>query len=242
MMKKAEVAKKKLILALDVDDLSQARDFVTTLKNLVGLFKIGHQLFTRNGPAAIEMVRDEGGEVFLDLKYHDIPNTVKNAIAAAIDLGVSMLNVHTLGGFTMMAAAAEAVRGKNRPITPILLGVTVLTHLSDNDLNQIGIFSPMAEEVIRLARLAYHAGLNGIVASPQEIFFLRKALPREFVIVTPGVRITKIEGDDQKRILSPAEAIKAGADYLVVGRPVLNSSDPQEATEKILENIASALS
>ncbi|HPD60392.1 MAG TPA: orotidine-5'-phosphate decarboxylase [Thermodesulfobacteriota bacterium] len=236
-----EKAKKKLIVALDIDNLSQARDLVKELKDSVGLFKIGHQLFTRSGLLAVAMVHEEGGKVFLDLKYHDIPHTVKNAVEAAVNLKVAMLNVHTLGGRAMMKAAAEAVRSKTREIIvtpPILLGVTVLTSLSDADLADVGIHSPVAEEVMQLATLAYSSGLNGVVASPQEISPIRKVCPAGFLIVTPGVRLPDAAGDDQKRVLTPRQAIEAGADYVVIGRPILNASDPKTAAQKITADMA----
>ena len=238
-----EKARKKLILALDVSDLFQARDLVKELKDSVGLFKVGHQLFTRSGPSAVAMVQDEGGKVFLDLKYHDIPNTVKNAVEAAVALKVSMLNVHTSGGGAMMKAAAEAARSKARAIfviPPILLGVTVLTSLSDADLAQVGFHSPVAEAVSRLAALACASGLNGVVASPHEISLIRKVCPAGFFIVTPGVRLPEAIEDDQKRILTPREAICAGANYLVVGRPILQASDPKIAAKKIVDDMAGA--
>ena len=240
-----EKTKKKLIVALDIDDLSQARALVKELKDSVGLFKVGHQLFTRSGPSAVAMVHEEGGRVFLDLKYHDIPHTVKNAVEAAVALKVAMLNVHTSGGRAMMKAAAEAARSKARAITvtpPILLGVTVLTSLSDADLADVGLHSPVAEEVARLAALAYASGLNGVVASPHEISLIRKVCPAGFLIVTPGVRLPDATKDDQKRVLTPREAIHAGADYLVIGRPILQASDPKTAVQKIVADMAGALS
>ena len=239
-----EKAKRKLIVALDIDNLSQARDLVKELKDSVGLFKIGHQLFTRSGPSAVAMVHEEGGKVFLDLKYYDIPHTVKNAVEAAVNLKVAMLNVHTLGGRAMMKAAAEAVRSKARAIIvtpPILLGVTVLTSLSDADLAHVGINAPVAEEVMQLAALAYSSGLNGVVASPHEISPIRKVCPAEFLIVTPGVRLPDAAGDDQKRVLTPRQAIEAGADYVVIGRPILHASDPKTAAQKIAGDMASTL-
>jgi len=239
-----EKANKKLIIALDLDDLSRARDLVQELKDSVGLFKVGHQLFTRFGPSAVAMVHEQGGKVFLDLKYHDIPHTVKNAVEAAVALKVAMLNVHISGGSDMMKAAAEAARSKARAITvtpPILLGVTVLTSLSDADLADVGIHSPVAEEVTRLAALAYASGLNGVVASPQEIPLIRKVCPTGFLIVTPGVRPPDAGENDQKRVLTPCEAIHAGADYLVIGRPILQASDPKIAAQKIAQDMAAAL-
>lgn len=240
-----EKATKKIIVALDVDDLSLARDLVKELKNSVGLFKVGHQLFTRSGPSAVAMVNNEGGSVFLDLKYHDIPNTVKNAVEAAVALKVAMLNVHTAGGSAMMKAAAEAARVKASALNitpPILLGVTVLTSLSDTDLAETGTNFPVTEQVPRLTALACASGLNGVVASAQEISLIRKVCPAEFLIVTPGVRPAEAAGDDQKRTLTPRQAIEAGADYLVIGRPILKASDPKAAARKIAVDMAGAFS
>lgn len=236
--------KKKLIVALDIDDLSRAQELVKELKDSVGLFKVGHQLFTRSGPSAVAMVHEEGGRVFLDLKYHDIPNTVKNAVEAAVALNVAMLNVHASGGSAMMQAAAEAARSKAGALginPPIVLGVTVLTSLSDADLAHVGITSSVVEEVPRLAKLAHFSGLNGVVASAQEIALIRKVCPKEFVIVTPGVRPTKAGEDDQKRTLTPSQAILAGADYVVIGRPILKASDPKTAAQKIVNDMAGTL-
>lgn len=229
-------ARHKLIIALDVDELADAQALVKTLLPSAGMFKVGHQLFSRYGPAAVEMVHDAGGKVFLDLKYHDIPNTVKLAVEAATALRVAMLNVHTSGGTMMMAEAAKAARlaaEKLQCPKPIVLGVTILTSLSDADIVELGMIAPVESQVVRLARLAHASGLDGVVASPREIARLRTALPSGFIIVTPGVRTSVSPADDQKRTLSPREALKAGADYLVVGRPILKASDPLRAAQEI---------
>lgn len=236
---------KRLILALDLDDLSKVRSVVKELHPFVGLFKVGHQLFTRHGPAAVKVIQDEGGEVFLDLKFHDIPNTVKSAIESAASLNVAMLNFHALGGKAMMAAAANAVRAseeKNCSPAPVLLAVTVLTSLVDTDLAEVGITPPVAQEVQRLSLLAHKAGIDGVVASPQEISLIRAVLPQDFLIVTPGVRLESSKKDDQKRFLSPRQAIERGADYIVVGRPILLAPKPLEAARHILDDMALALS
>jgi len=235
----------RLILALDVDDFSRVRNLVRELRPYVGLFKVGHQLFTRHGPAAVKMIQDEGGQVFLDLKFHDIPNTVGSAIEAAVSLNVAMVNFHALGGKAMMAAAAKSARAaaeQNPSFPPILLAVTVLTSLVDLDLSEVGITPPLTEEVQRLSRLAYEAGIDGVVASPQEISLIRAILAPEFLIVAPGVRLERSNNDDQKRFLPPREAIKRGADYLVVGRPILEAASPLEAIRHILDDIDLALS
>lgn len=243
MLSKEEV-KKKLIVALDVDSLSEAQFWVKELKSYVGLFKVGLQLFTRYGSSAVRMVQDEGGEVFLDLKFHDIPNTVTAAIEAAVSLKVKILNVHALGGRTMMAEAVKSARAaadKLHSPTPILLAVTILTSLLDSDLAEMGITAPVTAQVQRLAFLAYEAGLNGVVASPQEIPFIRDRLPRDFLIVTPGVRMHTAHKDDQKRVLTPNMALQAGADYIVIGRPILTASNPVEAVHTFLEAMAQAI-
>jgi len=236
---------KRLILALDVDDLSRVRNLVRELRPFVGLFKVGHQLFTRHGPAAVKLIQHEGGQVFLDLKFHDIPNTVKSAIEAAASLNVAMINFHALGGKAMMAAAAKSARAaaeKNLYTAPILLAVTVLTSLADLDLAEVGITPPVTQEVQRLSRLAYESGIDGVVASPQEISLIRAIVPQDFLIVTPGVRLQSLNKDDQKRFLSPREAIEMGADYIVVGRPILEAPNPLEATRHILDDMALACS
>ncbi|UWZ78866.1 orotidine-5'-phosphate decarboxylase [Geoalkalibacter halelectricus] len=239
-----EEARKKLIFALDVDSLEEARRWVALLHAKVGLFKVGKQLFTRCGPEVVHMIRSEGGEVFLDLKYHDIPNTVAMASVEALRLGVRMCNVHALGGREMMAAAATKVREEaaaaGLPV-PLLLAVTILTSSTDDTLREIGIERPVREMVPHLARLARDAGMGGVVASPQEIALIRAACGADFAIVTPGVRPAEASVDDQKRIMTPAAAIAAGADYLVIGRPIARASDPAAAADAIVAEMAAAL-
>ena len=229
------------MLALDVDNDQEALAIVDELKGSVGLFKVGHQLFTAYGPDIVRRIINKGGRVFLDLKYHDIPNTVAKASTEAVKLGVSIFNVHALGGFDMMNAAAQAARetaAKTGMPVPIALAVTVLTSMDEKSLRrELKITRSLQREVAHLARLAQRAGMHGVVASPQEIKLLRRAVRGAFVILTPGVRPAWAAKDDQKRIMTPGEAVAAGADYLVVGRPVLKAQDRQAAVMKILEEI-----
>lgn len=237
-------ATERLIFALDVDEFAQAQRWVRELRHHVGVFKVGKQLFTRCGPEVVTMIRDEGGEVFLDLKYHDIPNTVAMAGIEACRLGVKMFNVHALGGREMMTETArkaqESCRAAGIP-APLLLAVTILTSSTDATLREIGIERPVAEMVPRLARLAQEAGCGGVVASPLEVVQIRAACGPEFKIVTPGVRPAFAAADDQKRIMTPGEAIRAGADYLVIGRPISAAAEPLRAAQLILDEIAAAL-
>lgn len=237
-------ARRRLIFALDVDSLAEAQKWVRLLHGQVGVFKVGKQLFTRCGPDVVRMVRAEGGEVFLDLKYHDIPNTVAMAGVEACRLGVRMFNVHALGGREMMArtvAEVDARYPRGSAERPLLLAVTILTSSSEETLREAGIERPVREMVPRLARLAREAGMDGVVASPQEVGLIRQACGAGFAIVTPGVRPTSAALDDQKRVMTPGEAIAAGADYLVIGRPISAAADPAAAAEMILEEMALAL-
>ena len=233
----------RIVLALDVDDDREALSLVTELKDLVGMFKVGHQLFTAYGPDIVRRIVGMGGRVFLDLKYHDIPNTVAKAAAEAVKLGVSIFNVHALGGLDMMRAAAlsaGATAEKLHLPCPIVLAVTILTSLDERSLRkELKISRSLQREVGHLARLAQRAGMHGVVASPQELKMLRKGIRGEFVILTPGVRPAWAAKDDQKRTMTPAEAVHAGADYIVVGRPVLKAGDRRDAVKKILDEILS---
>jgi orotidine-5'-phosphate decarboxylase len=233
-------AKDKIIIALDVDSLERARDLVALLHSSAGAFKIGKQLFTRYGPQAIAMVHDAGGAVFLDLKFHDIPNTVARASAEVVRHGVQMFNMHAMGGFEMMQQTVAAVRkmAENLGVRrPLVLAVTVLTSLAESDLAAVGIAAGIKDQVRRLAQLAQRAGVDGVVASPQEIEVVKTACGSEFLVVTPGVRPKAAGADDQKRILSPGEAIRQGADYIVVGRPVIEAPDPLAAVQEIIKEI-----
>lgn len=237
-------ARDRLIFALDVDSLEEAESWVRRLQGKVGVFKVGKQLFTRCGPSVVQAIRDRGGEVFLDLKYHDIPNTVAMAGIEAARLGVKMVNVHALGGREMMQGAVAAIdrlfpRGSAG--RPLLLAVTILTSSSDETLREIGIDRPVAEMVPRLARLALEAGMDGVVASPREVDAIRRVCGPQFVIVTPGVRPADASLDDQKRVMTPGEAMAAGADYLVIGRPIAAASDPAAAADRIVAEMAAAL-
>jgi orotidine-5'-phosphate decarboxylase len=228
----------RIFIALDVEGLGAAEALLDRLEGVVTGVKIGTQLFTAAGPAAVETARKRGFRVFLDLKFHDIPNTVAGAVREATRLGVFMLNVHASGGAAMMRAAAEAAAkaaadfGGERPIC---LGVTVLTSLDRRALqHEVGVVATVEAHVVRLATLARDAGLDGCVASPQEIRPLRLALGRRWVIVTPGVRAAG-PSDDQARTATVGDAVRAGADYLVVGRPVIRASDPRQAAQALVD-------
>ena len=234
----------RLIFALDVDNYQTAEDWVARLAGQVGVFKVGKQLFTRCGPQVVKMVTAHGGEVFLDLKYHDIPNTVAKAGLEAARLGVRMFNVHALGGREMMQALVaeiDTLAPRGNPERPLLLAVTILTSSDDATLREIGIDRPVTEMVPRLAKLAKDAGMDGVVASPREVGLIREACGPDFAIVTPGVRPVFAAQDDQKRVTTPAEALGAGADYLVIGRPISAAADPVDAAASILAEMRQAL-
>lgn len=235
--------KDRIVLALDVDSAEAALALVEELRESVGLFKVGHQLFTAYGPDIVRSIISRGGKVFLDLKYHDIPNTVAKASVEAVRLGVSMFNVHALGGFDMMKAAADAAREAALHLNaepPILLAVTILTSMDETGLRrELKISRSLPRAVVHYAKLAQRAGLDGVVASPQEIKLLRRSIRGEWVVLTPGVRPAWAAQDDQKRVLSPGEAVRAGADFIVVGRPVLKAADRRDAVTKIVQEIES---
>jgi orotidine-5'-phosphate decarboxylase len=237
-------AKQRLIFALDVDGFAEAEKWVSLLQANVGLFKIGKQLFTKCGPAVVQMVQDRGGQVFLDLKYHDIPNTVAKAAVEACKLGVKMFNVHALGGLEMMQKTVAEVDAYCSAVgieRPVMLAVTILTSSTEETLRGVGIDRPVTEMVPRLAKLAKEAGFDGVVASPQEAGLIRAACGADFQIVTPGVRPAFSAMDDQKRVTTPADAIAAGATALVIGRPISAAVDPLDAAGKILAEIEAAL-
>ncbi|KJR42043.1 orotidine 5'-phosphate decarboxylase [Candidatus Magnetoovum chiemensis] len=244
-MNSLKEAIKRLCVALDVDTLDDAERFADMLKECVGVFKIGKQLFTKEGPKVVNIIKDKGADVFLDLKYHDIPNTTANASREAVKLGVSMFNVHASGGSEMMRAAVEAAKEeaykRNMP-TPIILAVTVLTSINNEILSkELLINHDVNELVAHYAKLAKQSNLSGVVASPKEITSIRQACGEDFIILTPGIRPAwNLTADDQKRITTPKDAIALGADYIVIGRPILNAPSPKEACEKILEEIAQA--
>jgi orotidine-5'-phosphate decarboxylase len=225
------VSDPRLIVALDYPDLGQARAMAVRLDPGRVRVKVGKELFTRAGPVAVETLSARGFQVFLDLKYHDIPNTVAGACRAAADLGVWMLNVHALGGRRMLEAARQALgTAEGRPR---LVAVTVLTSLEGPDLTEVGLPDDAEGLVVRLARLAADSGLDGVVCSPREIAVLRAALPPGFLLVTPGIRPSGSAAADQRRILGPAEAIALGASYLVIGRPITGVADPAAAVAAI---------
>jgi orotidine-5'-phosphate decarboxylase len=235
----------KLLVALDVESGERAMHLVNALRGLAGGFKIGNRLFTSEGPALVRRIVDAGSRVFLDLKYHDIPNTVEQAVEAAVGTGAWMINVHASGGTAMLQAAAGAARDTSarlgRP-APVMIGVTVLTSMDQEALRAIGVERPVLDQVIALARLTQQAGLHGVVASAQETRAIRQACGPEFQIVTPGIRgaAAGAERNDQSRTMGPAEAIRAGASYIVVGRPIIAAPDPRAAAAAIVEELAHA--
>lgn len=237
----AAEARDRLIVALDVADLTQAERLLDCLQGVVTTFKVGSQLFTSVGPTAVECVRKRGGRVFLDLKFHDLPTTVAGAVREAVGLGCFMVNVHAAGGSLMLRAAAEAASEAARShgiSRPLLLAVTVLTSLDRSTLQrELNIPLAVDGQVLHLAGLAKAAGLDGCVASPQEARLLRGVFGPQWVIVTPGIRPAGSGVDDQARSLTPGEAIRAGADYLVVGRPITQATDPTAAAQAILEEM-----
>ncbi|MBI3875985.1 MAG: orotidine-5'-phosphate decarboxylase [Verrucomicrobia bacterium] len=229
-----------IIVALDVPDAECALKLATQLAPAVGAFKVGKELFTAAGPDVVRHIRATGGAVFLDLKFHDIPNTVAKAVESATRLDVQMLTVHTCGGPAMLRAAEQAAQETALSLgrtPPLVLGVTVLTSLDSDDLGAVGVNSDVATQVERLAKLAAACGLRGLVCSPLEIAMLRKVLPKEIQLVTPGIRPADAKADDQKRTMSPKEAIAAGANWLVIGRPITAAADPRAAAEKILASL-----
>lgn len=229
----------RIIIALDVQTKEEGIALVSKLKG-ARTFKVGLELFTAEGPALFKKLKALRKDVFLDLKLHDIPNTVAGAVRSAFRHGVQMMTIHTSGGREMMAKAAETARQIsaeiNRP-KPILLGVTVLTSLKESELAEVGVTADVRSQVLRLTGLAKAAGLDGVVCSPQEIEALRKEFGRELVIVTPGIRPLWAAAQDQKRILTPAEAVAKGADFLVIGRPITGAASPEEAFLRIVEEL-----
>jgi orotidine-5'-phosphate decarboxylase len=229
-----------IIAALDVPTAEKALQLAQQLAPVVGAFKIGSELFTSAGPDIVRRIRDTGAAVFLDLKFHDIPNTVAKSVAAAVRLDVQMLTVHTLGGGEMLKAAehaAEETAWEVGHAPPLVLGVTILTSLDSKGLSEIGLDPNVARQVRRLANIANTAGLRGLVCSPLEVAELRQSLPRSTQLVTPGVRTEASPADDQKRTLSPREAIASGANWVVIGRPIYAAENPRAAAERILESL-----
>ncbi|TNF55501.1 orotidine-5'-phosphate decarboxylase [bacterium] len=233
--------KERIILALDVNEYEEAIDIVKRFQDHIDIFKVGVELFTATGPKIIEEINTLGKKVFLDLKYHDIPNTVSKTARIVTELGVFMFNIHTLGGFDMMKQTAQElvkVSLKKNIERPRLLGVTILTSINQDSLtNELGINHRMATQVKHLAGLALKTGLDGVVASPQEIETVRNSCGQGFIIVTPGIRPSWASPDDQKRTMTPKEALRKGADYIVIGRAILSQSNPMKALHRIADEI-----
>ena len=232
----------QLLVALDVESGNRAIELASTLHGVVDGVKIGSRLFTLEGPALVRRLTDEGTRVFLDLKFHDIPNTVAQAVDAAVRTGAWMINVHASGGVPMMQAAARAAAETSARLgqyRPLVIAVTVLTSMDENTLRAGGVERPLFDHVVALARMAQQAGLDGVVASPQETAAIRSACGPDFAIVTPGIRGASAgsEKNDQARTMGPAEAVKAGASHLVVGRPIIAASDPRGAAQRIAEEM-----
>jgi orotidine-5'-phosphate decarboxylase len=237
-------ARERIILALDVSDYNEAVDMVTHFKEHIDIFKVGSELFTSAGPKIIETIHSMGKKVFLDLKFHDIPNTVNKSSLAVAKLGVFMLNIHTMGGYEMMHATAEALSNfalDNNSVRPKLIGVTILTSIDQTTLkDDLGIEIRMSAQVKHLASMAERAGLDGVVASAEDAEMIRANTGKGFLIVTPGIRPSWVQTDDQKRILTPQKALQMGADYLVIGRAITSQPSPLEALKRIESEIADA--
>jgi orotidine-5'-phosphate decarboxylase len=229
--------REKIIVPLDVSSREQALALVQQLHDLVGLFKVGSQLFTACGPEIVLEIIKIGGKVFLDLKFHDIPNTVTHAAIEAGKLGVSMMTVHASGGRAMLESASKELHKQFGAKKPLLLAITVLTSLDTKSLFEIGVEVPVEEQVQRSAIFAQECGVDGVVCSPREIRLVRQRVDSGFKIVTPGIRMADHSLNDQQRIATPHEAISAGADYIVIGRPITEDPDPRAAAERVLQSI-----
>jgi len=242
--KTVQAIRSRLIFPLDVASLPEVDRYVDLLVEEVGLFKVGKQLFVHAGPDIVRRIQAKGGEVFLDLKFHDIPRTVALAATEAARLGVKMLTLHASGGAQMMQQTQSAVGKVCRAehlTQPTLLAVTVLTSLNRDDLKQTGVGAAVATQVVRLAKLAQQAGISGLVASPHEITALRRACGKKLTLVIPGIRSQGDATDDQKRVLTPSQAMRAGADYIVVGKPIRDAKDPCQAARRIVEDMEHGL-
>ena len=232
----------QLLVALDVESGARALELSSALSGVVDGVKVGSRLFTLEGPALVRRLADQGTRVFLDLKFHDIPNTVAQAVEAAVVTGAWMINVHASGGVPMMQAAAKAAAeaaARSNQAKPLVIAVTVLTSMDEETLRAGGVERPLFDHVVALARMAKQSGLDGVVASPQETAAIRAACGADFAIVTPGIRGASAgaEKNDQTRTMGPAEAVKAGASYLVVGRPIIAATDPRSAAQRIVEEM-----
>lgn len=225
----------RLIVALDVSTAAEAQKLVQRIGDSAGIYKVGLQLFTAEGPKIVRDLVTSGRQVFLDLKLHDIPNTVSHAVQSAVELGAHMLTVHASGGTAMLRAAVEASAGRIR-----LLAVTVLTSLSADDLHEVGVQDQVEAQVLRMAALAKNAGCQGIISSPRELTALRKSVGTEFLIITPGIRPAGAEIHDQQRIATPALAIANGSSHIVIGRPITHAPDPAQAAQSIISEMEQA--
>jgi orotidine-5'-phosphate decarboxylase len=228
--------KEKILLVLDVSTREEAMRLVRPLYEHVGMFKIGMQLFTAEGPSLVREIVDLGGKVFLDLKFHDIPNTVSHGVLEAAKLGVSLMTIHAAGGRAMMETVAKELQDKFGDRKPMVVAVTVLTSLNDAGLSEVGIARPMTQQVVAMAKLAEECGIVGVVCSPQEIQLVRRAAGPDFKIVTPGIRMPGQAANDQQRLATPREALTAGADYIVVGRAVTAAPDPRNDLDALVES------
>ena len=226
----------RVFVALDTTDTAEACMLAEKLQGRVGGIKLGKEFFTANGPQGVREVSALGAPVFLDLKFHDIPNTVAGAVRAALPLNPFMLNLHASGGAAMIAAAAKAA-DEGEGSRPMMLAVTVLTSLGDGDVNAMGVTGTAREQVVRLAKMAQANGMDGVVCSAHEVMTLRGACGKNFKLIVPGIRPSWSSTDDQKRVVTPAEAVAMGADYLVIGRPITKAADPIEAVERITEEL-----
>ncbi len=229
--------KERILIALDVSSRDQALNLVRELKSLTGMFKVGSQLYMAAGPAIVKEIIDNGGKVFLDLKFHDIPNTVKQAAIEAAKRGVSMMTIHASGGRNMMETVARGLQENSGGSRPVVVAVTVLTSIDEPTLREVGVPDAVESQVRRLALLAQDCGIDGVVCSPQEIQLLRKAVKPDFRIVTPGIRMPEQSIHDQQRIATPRSAIEAGADFIVVGRAVTEDPSPRKALEAMMESL-----
>lgn len=235
----------RLILALDLDNLERVKKLVRLLSGEIGMFKVGKQLFLHAGPVVVKLIQDMGGEVFLDLKFHDIPTTVAKAAIEATRLGVKMLNVHASGSLEMMSRTVKEVNRvcrQEKLRRPTMLAVTVLTSLDKSDLSKVGVGGEVVDQVVRLALLSRKAGIDGVVASPHEVAQIRAACGRRFIIVSPGIRPRGKAKDDQSRVMTPGEAIRVGADYIVVGRPIVEAKDPLRRAREIISELEESAS
>jgi orotidine-5'-phosphate decarboxylase len=232
----------RLIVSLDIDNLDKAIELIDILSPKIEIFKVGIFPFTSFGDRLLDKLQSLNKKVFLDLKFHDIPNTVKNATKAAAQKGIYMMSLHCLGGLSMLQAAVAGVKEANVSEMPLLLGVTVLTSMNAEEMRNIGFCTTVQNEVITLAKLARNAGLNGVVASPKEVKIIKEKIGQDFIVVTPGIRLaeTAVSKDDQQRILTAGQAIAEGADYVVVGRPIIEADDPLAAANKIIAEIKHA--